>query len=478
MNPIFSLKRIMLVAVLLLLTLTLHTVYGQENPLPETLSVTTPPQFERIVVADVTDNPPAPVLAPEISRGPNAVNTANIEVNYINAAATWDTQPAAKAAFQYAVNIWSTLIHSSTPIVIDAYWENLSVINPGILGAASAITIHANNGSFPYANTWYPAALANARAGYDVNGSSTAEIRARFNSNRSDWYFGTGDITPATQYNFASVVLHEIGHGLGFFGSMFYDNGLGDWECRGISGEGCWGYSPQGSSSIYPVIYDRFTESAGGTSLINTGVYPNPSIQLGLQLTSSNIYFDGAIATATHGSRVPLYAPATWRPGSSYSHLAESFNNTPNALMTYSLSNGETNYHPGPVALAMFKDMGWDVTIPTVYQPPQLAQLPHQLLEMNTVRPNAFYVYDYTILVPGIVYDLSYEVTNGGDPGAGISFDGASISISPQPDWTGKTTATLAVKDLNDPDLQTSSSTFTVVVTDEIYKVHLPTVVK
>jgi hypothetical protein len=430
-------------------------------------------------MAETTDTPAEPVLAPTLNRSPHAIQTATIQVNFINdGTSNWDAQPAAKAAFQYAVDIWATLISSSTPIVVDAYWEDLSYISPNVLGAAGATTIHANNVSFPYTNTFYPAALANARADYDVNGSE-AEIRARFNSNFPSWYFGTDNNTPFSQYNFASVVLHEVGHGLGFFGSMRVDNGIGSAECRGINGEGCWGYSPQGSSNIYPVIYDRFTENAAGTALLNTGVYPNPSVQLRIQLTSSNnIYFDGANAISTNGSRVPLYAPTTWSQGSSYSHLAESFNNTPNALMTYSLTNGETNYNPGPVALAMFKDMGWSVTLPPVYQPPQLAQLPGQLLAVNTQRLDAIDVSAYTILEPGFVYDLSYQLTDSGDVNAGISFNGRYINITPQPDWTGKTTATMQVTDLNDPDHQISSSAFTVVVADPIYNAYLPAIMK
>ncbi len=38
---------------------------------------------------------------------------------------------------------------------------------------------------------------------------------------------------------------------------------------------------------------------------------------------------------------------------------AESYNGTPNALMTFSLTGNEAIHNPGPVALGMFRDMGW-----------------------------------------------------------------------------------------------------------------------
>ena len=143
--------------------------------------------------------------------------------------------------------------------------------------------------------------------------------------------------------------------------------------------------------------------------------------------------------------------------------------------MTYSLTNGETNYHPGPVALAMFKDMGWSVYIPPVFVPAKLSQLPNQLLEVNTQVTHAIDVVKYTILKPDIEYDLSYAMTDYGDANAGTSCDGVYVSINPEPGWTGKTTATVQVTDQSN---QPSSSTFTVVVTNEIKRVYLPAILK
>jgi chitodextrinase len=107
------------------------------------------------------------------------------------------------------------------------------------------------------------------------------------------------------------------------------------------------------------MIYDRFTENGSGTALLS---YPNNSISLGDQLTSNNIYFDSLGGNfANGGNRVPIYAPFTWSEGSSYAHLAESYNSTTHALMTFSISMGETIHNPGSVTLCMFSEMGWTV---------------------------------------------------------------------------------------------------------------------
>ncbi len=304
----------------------------------------------------------------------NAPHTATITVNYIG---TWDSQ--AQAAFQYAADIWETQLTSSVPIVVDAEWTALP---SGVLGSAGATTLYRDFPNAPQAGTWYPVALANKLAGSDLNGS-TAEIHARFSSAFSNWYFGTDGNTPSDKYDFASVVLHELGHGLGFFGSMIVDDGdsgNGD-ECTGTANVGCWG-----NGSAYPFIYDRFTENGAGTALLD---FPNNSIALGNQLTGENVFFDGPNADAANsGQPVELYAPSAWQYGSSYSHLGEVFNGTENALMTYSISPGEANHDPGPVMRGMFVDMGWTVDGATPTPTPTWTTVPTDTpVPTNTPTP-------------------------------------------------------------------------------------------
>ncbi|HYC36335.1 MAG TPA: DUF4214 domain-containing protein [Usitatibacter sp.] len=286
--------------------------------------------------------PPPPEL-PAYKAG--LLKAATITVNYLPAGPGSESDnciewpAAAKAAFGHAATIWASKLVSTVPIRIDACWSNN--MRSDILGHAgptSAPSGFAN--SIP--NTHYPIALANTLAGSDLNGAA-AEIYAAFNSTFG-WYFGTDQATPATQKDFVSVVLHEIGHGLGFVGGMSVSGG-----------SGTWGAVPQ--------VYDRFTQSAAGQALINTGVFPNPSAALATQLQSNAVYFQGPNASAANGgTRVALYAPATWVQGSSYSHLAESYNATIDALMTYSLPNGESLHSPGPVTIGLMRDLGWTFT--------------------------------------------------------------------------------------------------------------------
>jgi len=328
----------------------------QENAPYETMSVPAP-QFSpggppAILRADPNVNfhrtPP-----PDRALAPLRVQTANITINYLPAGSTdafgtsclaWPTE--AKTAFTYAAEMWETLINSSVTIVINACWANLE---EGVLGYGGADSYFRNFAGAAAANTWYPVALANAIYCSDLD-PKNPDMHLAYSKRYQDsdqWYFGTDGNTPGTQYDFTSVVLHEIAHGLGFSGSM-----------RVSSGQGSWGLG-----SPYPISYDRFTEDGSGNALTNTAVYPNPSTALAAALTSNTVWFDGPKANAANGGgRVKLYAPTDWQQGSSYSHLDEVFNGTQNALMTYSLSKGESNHSPGPVAMGVLEDVGWAMT--------------------------------------------------------------------------------------------------------------------
>ncbi len=298
----------------------------------------------------------APKKHPDLPR-PAAIT---VRINYMpnGSTGTWgdpcESWPVdAQAAFGYAAGIWAGYLNSAIPIDIEACWTSMP--NPSVLGHGGPVGYWAVDGAL------YPSALANSLTGEELNDNyygrtNYPEIAVAFNKNFS-WYFGT-DGSPGANVDFASVVLHEICHGLGFLGSMDVDDGnsSNSAECNGTAGVGCWGFGGM------PLAFDLFAVNGAGQSLIDTGVYLNPSAALGTALTSNNVYFDGANARSANGNAdAKLYAPATWNPGSSYSHLDEVFNGTPNALMTWSLSYGESDHDPGPVTLGILKDIGWSV---------------------------------------------------------------------------------------------------------------------
>nr|CAA6829073.1 MAG: Type IV fimbrial biogenesis protein PilY1 [uncultured Thiotrichaceae bacterium] len=274
--------------------------------------------------------------------------SATFTVNFLNSGNTDATGQvcgtfpnSVQAVFTAAANIWGSILQSSVPISIDACWASFS---GNVLGYAGSQHSTKDFSGAPIEGTWYPIALANALAGSDLQ-PNQSDIFATFNSNFS-WYYGIDGSTPSSQQDLLSVILHEIGHGLGFSGSAAYSNGLGNWGSGGFQD-----------------IYDNFIKDASGNKITDTSVYPNPSASLGSLLTSNNLWFTGSNAvTANNSANVKLYAPATWSSGSSYSHLDyNTFNNTSNQLMVYAISPGEAIHDPGPVGKGLLADLGWQL---------------------------------------------------------------------------------------------------------------------
>jgi uncharacterized repeat protein (TIGR01451 family) len=298
---------------------------------------------------------------------------------------------AAKNALNYAILVWSSLIESSVPVAIDACWADLG---GSILGYGGANSYVLEGG------TLYPVALANALSGSDLNGPKV-EINVTYNRD-FDWYWGTDGNTPSHQIDFVSVVMHEVCHGLGFGGSMAIYSGLG-----------YWGFGMVGQ----PAVYDRFTENGSGQALLG---FPNGSAALASQLTSDDLYFDGPGARAANGGAPPkLFAPSFWMAGSSYAHLDEAFDGTPNALMTYSLSRGASLHSPGPVALGILKDTGWRI----VDEPPDL--------NLSLTLENG------TDLKPGDPFSYTISIANiGTGPASGITISNVLPTEVMTPTWT------------------------------------------
>jgi hypothetical protein len=256
--------------------------------------------------------------------------------------------PQAQSAFQAAVDVWASQIQSSVPIRITANWTTLGA---NVLGSAGATYVFRNFPGAPLTNVWYGAALAKKLSGSDLTAglANSSDIVANFNSGFS-WYYGT-DGNPGTQFDLMSVVLHELGHGLGVFGSMTASGGVG-----------AWGFSSS------PLVFDLSAINGSSQALVNTSLFPNPSVALGSQLVSNSIFLNGTNARTSNGGIAPkLYAPDFWSAGSSFSHLDEATYPAGNAnsLMTPMLAPGEAIHDLGPIVRGLFGDIGWTVVPPS-----------------------------------------------------------------------------------------------------------------
>jgi hypothetical protein len=261
-----------------------------------------------------------------------ATQFADIHVTYIG------FSEEAKQAFGRAVEIWAETIVSSEQIRIQANWEPLG---DSVLGQAGANFVYLIDG------VWYSDALADSILGSDQE-PRMADIEATFNSTFKDWYFGVDQSPPFDKYDFLTIVLHEIGHGLGLTTTLTVESGVGKWGTAS-------------GASLFPKVFDIFLSDDDLYEYL-IDKYQNNTTAFGDVLQGNNLYFDAEEAVmANHYRPVRIYAPIEYAQGSSFSHLDEfqfpEFDR--DSLMTPTIYNGEVQHDPGPVVRGILRDMGW-----------------------------------------------------------------------------------------------------------------------
>jgi Calx-beta domain-containing protein/putative Ig domain-containing protein len=236
-------------------------------------------------------------------------------------------------AAQFAADIWADLLSSKVPILIDAKFVppnpnppdpsipadslnrlNCDAVRPVIATGDSTSFIgnfvNAADKSPPIKNTWYPQALANSIAGVDLD-SSRSDIRVYFNSSvgtadclpDNDWYYGLDGNPPAGRFDFVTIALREIGHGLGF-------KTLVDLKTGAVLG---------GSNDVFSLnlkdistgklfskgnLVSQMTDAERVVASTNTG----------------NLRWIGAKVAAAYGGAAPMYAPPDINPDFSVSN--------------------------------------------------------------------------------------------------------------------------------------------------------------
>ena len=240
----------------------------------------------------------------------------------------------AQEAVQYAIDIWSRNFSSEIPINIEATWEPNK--NDQILGSARAGYYFNSFPGAPDEDLWYPSALANQLANKDLD-TKQSEMLLNINSN-ADWYLGIDGKPTFGKYDLASVVLHEIAHGLGFMSNAQYDRFAGA------------AYISQ------PTPFDAYVELPDGRTFTN---FCSRSADLGKAMVNP-LYWSGEMAIAANkGTKPKLYTPSPFEEGSSIAHLDETTfdKRFADAVMTPNMDQGEVFLGPGPIALAMIEDM-------------------------------------------------------------------------------------------------------------------------
>lgn len=337
----------------------------------------------------------------------------------------------ARPAMEYAMDIWSMFLPSDVTIYVNVTFLEQE---GGTLASAGPTGLYLIEQGLERA--FYAAPLAEKLAGRSLNSEGEADINI-FVGNRDDWYYGLDGNPAPNEFDLATILLHELAHGLGFTGSA---------NLNGRTGE-LGGATAANPDEIIPYAYDIPVENQQGARLF--GDFANPSTNLGDQLVGGALFFNAPMSVAALGERPQLYAPGDFSRGSSYSHLDEFAYpaGDENSLMSPQVGFGEVIHDPG-ITFQLFADLGWIATR-IIHDP--LGDTENQTTPYPVV---AEIVSDTTYSADSVLLTYSYDdfssaatvpMNSTGNPNefaAEIPNNGTDITVSyfiSVPDATGRT---------------------------------------
>ena len=263
------------------------------------------------------------------------------------------------AVFESAAQHWADLLYSAVPIRVSLTFEDSNDLacnkSSATLGLGGATTLH-RGFRHGIADTYYPQALANALAGYDL-ATSEPDISIRFNARLDDnvhypnclgggdWYYGYA-VPAGNDVSFYHTAMHELAHGLGFQTFADFDTGA-----LFQSGDPAQGYNDH--------FLIHLLDLTTGKTLDKDTV--SDAQRAAAARDDGKLVWNGAAATAAstvlsagvNNGKVQMYAPSTYIAGSSVTHFDTRL--SPDELMEPNASPLITT----AIADAVMADIGW-----------------------------------------------------------------------------------------------------------------------
>ncbi len=317
-----------------------------------------------------------------------------------------------------ALQEWSeTLAMSGPTIAIDFGWIPLT--GNGSLGVAGPSEFIVDP-RLPLPGTGYPIALANELLGTDENGpgcgAANSEMALYLNSTAggdgSLWNIGD-DSAIDNQVDLSTVVLHEVGHGLGVVSAAQLVNDRIEW--------------PRTSTPIY--VYDHYFGECSSESVVGCDSELTPLNSANSNsLRGTRLWFRNL-----SGQALELHAPTEWSGGSSVSHLDEVRYPASSgfSLMTPYLRRGETFGSVDPALQSLVQTLGWRLS--SVPAPPSnvSATAGNGRIDISFQRPTL------ASGAPATAYRVTLSangsIVRSADTGAGVlGFEGLTNGVAHQ----------------------------------------------
>lgn len=354
----------------------------------------------------------APLPVRNLNKRKALPRSASIQVTYLG---NWSLD--AVSAFNTAASLLGSILTSPVPIKVRAVIDS----SQRFLASCSPRYVSFTEGGFE--NIFLPAALAKSLNADDYNPTGAdfvVSVNSRFN-----WYYGTDALPDSAQFDFVTIILHELFHGVGFASSAHVALDTAAGSFAGNIGLRTFSNPPR----TYPTIFDLGLEDF---STVPLSTYPSPSEALYFKLTGNALFFGGANTRMANGNLpARIFAPSEYLPGSSSSHLDEFTYpaGSPDALMTPFFYRGEAIHTPGNMLISMLRDLSWD-TQPLPPATPLIAPNPLDFY-LTQNYPNPFnpstkitFALPTAHAVTLRVYDLTgrevAQVLNGEEKSAGV----------------------------------------------------------
>ena len=252
------------------------------------------------------------------------------------------------AAFIHGADVVASRLQLTVDVVVSAKFDPLDCDETGaVLGAAGPRQIYRLED-----DVYYTAAQANHIRGEDLS-PQYPEIRAFFNAdygvscptantaNGRGWYYGLDENPGAGQVDFATVVIHEITHGLGFLSLVNKETGA---KFNGYDDA----YSSLLEDGSTGKSWSAMSDAERQASVTDTG----DLLWAGAAVNS----LAGSFASGVTDGQVQMFAPATVAGGSSVSHFDTAA--SPNQLMEPHYTGPDQNLG---AAAELLSDLGWAV---------------------------------------------------------------------------------------------------------------------
>ncbi len=254
-----------------------------------------------------------------------------------------------RQAVEHAFNIWeSVLVASYASETIHVQLKHAQ------LGANKLQATSSSRDAVDHAS--YTSALANHVAHRDIH-PDDAEFSISVNSNAAfTWYEGTDGNPPIGQYDFVSVMLHEVGHGLGFDDNEILSEYNTSGPCR--VGQLCI----EEVHRTFSQYADQIEYRPDGSPAKRLSALSPQEYQVAR--VSDELYWVGDNGIdQNYGGAIRMYAPDQFSDGSSVCHVdPDTTNNSvpSGSFLMYPGIGSGTVRRLSPTEVGMLEDLGWN----------------------------------------------------------------------------------------------------------------------